>query len=127
MGGNAGIQTLTVVVRSLALGRLTLRNTMRVVLHELGTGLLVGVAVGAGTAVIAWLWQDNVWLGVVVGVALLGNVVVGVLAGALIPMTLHRLRQDPALSGGIWLTTATDVLGFLAFLGLATALITRIE
>ena len=127
MGGNAGIQTLTVVVRSLALGRLTLRNTTRVVLHELGAGLLVGIAIGAGTALIAWLWQDNVWLGVVVGVALLGNVVVGVLAGALIPMTLHRLRQDPALSGGIWLTTATDVAGFLAFLGLATVLITRIE
>ncbi|MEE8337023.1 MAG: magnesium transporter [Dehalococcoidia bacterium] len=127
MGGNAGIQTLTIVIRSLALGRLTLRDSGQVVLHELGAGLLMGTVTGAAVAVIAWLWQDNPWLGAVVGAALVANVLVGVLAGVLLPLGLHRLKRDPALSAGIWLTTATDVLGFLAFLGLATLLIARIE
>lgn len=127
MGGNAGIQTLTIVVRSLALGRLTLRDTWRVVLHELGAGLLMGVVTGGAMAVIAGLWQDNAWLGAVVGAAVVGNVLVGVLAGVLLPMGLHRLKRDPALSAGVWLTTAVDVLGFLGFLGLATLLIARID
>ncbi len=127
MGGNAGIQTLTVVVRSLALGRLTPRHTLQVVGHELAAGLLTGFATGAAVAAVAWGWQANPWLGAVVGVALMGNVLVGVTAGVLIPMGLHRLRQDPALSAGIWLTTATDVLGFLGFLGLATVLLSRID
>jgi magnesium transporter len=127
MGGNAGIQTVTVVVRSLALGRLALTDTLDVVTRELLAGLVVGAATGAAVAALTIAWQGNPWLGVIVGLALLTNVVVGVVAGVLIPMTLHRLRQDPALSSGIWLTTTTDLLGFLAFLGLATVLISRIE
>ena len=127
MGGNAGIQTLTVVVRSLALGRLTPRHTLRVIGHELAAGLLTGLVTGVAVAAVAWGWQANPWLGAVVGVALMGNVLVGVMAGVLIPMGLYRLRQDPALSAGIWLTTATDVLGFLGFLGLATLLLSRID
>lgn len=126
-GGNAGIQTLTVVVRSLALGRLTPRNTLRVVGHELWTGLLTGSTIGIAAALVAWGWQGNPWLGMVVGLAILANTIVGVLAGVLIPMGLYRLRQDPALSGGIWVTTVTDLLGILGFLGLAAALISRID
>ena len=127
MGGNAGIQTLTVVVRSLALGRLTPRHTLQLLGHELAAGLLTGLATGVAVAAAAWGWQANPWLGAVVGVALMGNVLIGVTAGVLIPMGLHRLHQDPALSAGIWLTTATDVLGFLGFLGLATVLLSRID
>jgi magnesium transporter len=115
------------VVRSLALGRLALADTLDVVTRELLAGLVVGTATGAAVAALTIAWQGNPWLGVIVGLALLTNVVVGVVAGVLIPMTLHRLRQDPALSSGIWLTTTTDLLGFLAFLGLATVLISRIE
>ncbi|MDA0256393.1 MAG: magnesium transporter [Chloroflexi bacterium] len=126
-GGNAGIQTLTVVVRSLALGRLTARSTLRVVAHELLTGLVMGVAIGLAVAVLAALWQGNPVLGVVVGVALAANMVVGVLAGVLIPMGLSRLQQDPALSAGIWLTTATDLLGFVVYLSLAALLISKLE
>ena len=126
-GGNAGIQTLTVVVRSLALGRLTPRSTLRVVAHELLTGLVMGVAIGLAVAVLAAAWQGNIMLGVVVGVALAANMVVGVLAGVLIPMGLSRLQQDPALSAGIWLTTATDLLGFVAYLSLATLLISQLD
>ncbi len=125
-GGNAGIQTLTVVIRSLAVGRLAGRNLWRVVLHEVATGLVNGVVIGVAVGVAAWLWQGNPTLGVVVGVALAINMLVGVIAGVLIPMGLQRFRQDPALSAGIWLTTATDVLGFLVFLSLATLLVDAI-
>ena len=127
MGGNAGIQTLTIVVRSLALGRLTRRNTIRVVTHEVVVGAITGTGTGIILGIVTWLWQGNPTLGIVVGVALLGNMIVGVVAGVLIPMGLQRIRQDPALSGGIWLTTATDVVGLLGFLSLATLLISRIE
>ncbi|MYE31357.1 MAG: magnesium transporter, partial [Chloroflexi bacterium] len=71
-------------------------------------------------------WQGNTTLGFVVGIALAVNMLVGVIAGVLIPMGLQRFRQDPALSAGIWLTTATDVLGFLVFLSLATLLVDAI-
>lgn len=125
-GGNAGIQTLTVVVRSLAVGRLAGRNLWRVVLHEAATGLVNGVVIGLAVGVAAWLWRGNATLGVVVGIALAGNMLVGVIAGVLIPMGLQRVRQDPALSAGIWLTTATDILGFLVFLTLATLLVDAI-
>ena len=97
---------------------------LQVVIHELAAGLLTGLATGVAVALVAWGWQANPWLGAVVGVALMGNVLVGVTAGVLIPMGLHRLHQDPALSVGIWLTTATDVLGCL---GLATVLLSRID
>jgi magnesium transporter len=127
MGGNAGIQTLTVVVRSLALGRLSGRNTRAVLVHEVAVGLLMGAATGILLSIVTLLWQGNPTLGVVVGLALVGNVVVGTVAGLLIPMGLRWLGQDPALSGGIWLTTCTDVCGFLIYLGLATALISRID
>jgi magnesium transporter len=126
-GGNAGIQTLTVVVRSLALGRLRARSTLHIVAHELLTGLVMGVAIGLVVAVLAAVWQGSPVLGVVVGVALAANMVVGVLAGVLIPMGLSKLKQDPALSAGIWLTTATDLLGFLAYLSLATLLVSQLE
>ena len=126
-GGNAGIQTLTVVIRSLAIGRLAGRNLWQVVLHEALTGLINGVVIGVAIALAAGLWQGNPMLGLIVGVALVANMLVGVLAGVLIPMGLQRLRQDPALSAGIWLTTATDVLGFLVFLSLAALLVDTID
>ena len=122
-GGNAGIQTLTVVIRSLALGRLAGRNMVHVIGHELAVGLVTGVVTGAAVAAVAMAWQRNPELGLVVGVALVANVMVGVLAGVIIPMGLQRMRQDPALSAGIWLTTVTDVIGFLVFLSLATLLV----
>ena len=126
-GGNAGIQTLTVVIRSLALGRFAGRNLTQVVAHELGAGLITGLVTGTAVGVVAMVWQGSAALGFVVGIALMANVLVGVLAGVLIPMGLQRLRQDPALSAGIWLTTATDVAGFLVFLSLAALFVEAIE
>ena len=126
-GGNAGIQTLTVVIRSLAVGRLRGRDLWRVVLHEAATGLLNGLVVGVAVGLVAWLWQGNAALGLIVGLALAANMLVGVIAGVLIPMGLQRFRSDPALSAGIWLTTATDVLGFAVFLTLAALFVSAID
>ena len=126
-GANAGIQTVTVVVRSMALGRLTRADTLQLIAHEFLVGIFLGVSTGLVVAVIALAWQGNPALGLVVGLAMGGNVVFGVLAGVLIPVALDRLRSDPALSAGIWLTTFTDILGFAVYLGLATLLISQID
>ena len=126
LGGNAGIQTLTVVVRSLALGRLEASSVFRVATREVASGLVLGLIMGATVGASTLLWGEP-WLGLVVALALVANVVIGVLAGVLIPMTLVRLRQDPALSASIWLTAITDLAGFAGFLALATLLVERLE
>ncbi|MDO9446073.1 MAG: magnesium transporter, partial [Dehalococcoidia bacterium] len=126
-GGNAGIQTLTVVVRSMALGRIGLRDTTHLVWHETRVGLTVGVITGASVGLVAYAWQGNPWLGGVVMLAMIVNILVGQIAGVLIPMALEKFDQDPALSGGVWLTTATDLSGFFAFLGTATFLVDRLS
>jgi magnesium transporter len=122
-GGNAGIQTLTVVVRSLALGRITLRDTFRLIKHELISGLIIGIITAFSVGLLTTIWMGNPILGLVVGVSLIASVLIGVLSGLLIPMGLTKLKQDPALSAGIWLTAITDLLGFLVYLTLATFLL----
>ncbi len=122
-GGNAGNQTMTIVVRSLALGEMDVRSAWRAVRHELVIALLNGTALGITVGVIAWLWQANPILGLIVGLARLGNFLVAAVAGVLVPTTLKRLNLDPALASSIFVTTATDVMGFGIFLGLATLLL----
>jgi magnesium transporter len=122
-GGNAGIQTLTVVVRSLALGRISSRDTMKLIRHELISGLFIGLTTSIIASILAIIWLGNPILGLVIGLSLTINVIIGVLAGLLIPMGLTKLNQDPALSAGIWLTAITDLLGFLSYLTLATILL----
>ena len=122
-GGNAGNQTMTIVVRSLALGEITMKDAWRVLRHELPIGLLNGIVLGLSVGLIAWLWQGSPMLGLVTGVALLANIIVAASAGALVPIALRRLDIDPALASGVFVTTATDVAGFAVFLGLATYLL----
>ncbi|MDA1372642.1 MAG: magnesium transporter [Proteobacteria bacterium] len=125
-GGNAGIQTVTVVIRSLALGRITPRDTLRIVRHEFATGVITGLVSAITVGIVAWLWQDNAWLGGLIAIAVTVDVLIGVVAGVLIPIALNALRQDPAVSAGIWLTTVTDVSGFAVYLGMASLLVTRL-
>jgi magnesium transporter len=126
MGGNAGVQTITLMVRSLALGEVELRDVRRVLARELAIGLTNGVAIGLLLGVLAYMWKDNVGLGVVAGLAMLLNMATAVTAGVLVPLTLRALRLDPALASGVFVTMFTDIMGFLFFLGLATLMVERI-
>ena len=120
MGGNAGTQTVTVAVRALAMGELTAANALRFIAKEAAVGGLNGFlfALLMGAAVVAWYhdWR----LGAVIGAAMICNLLAAALAGTLIPLGLQKFGVDPAVSSTVFLTTVTDVVGFLAFLGLAT-------
>ncbi len=125
-GGIAGTQTLTLVVRSMALGELDHTRGLRLVGRELLLGLLHGLLLAAVVGAAAYAWKGTPVLGAVVGAAMLGNMVVAGLAGSGVPLLLRRLKMDPAVSSAIFVTTFTDVLGFLMFLGLAALLIERL-
>ncbi len=120
MGGNSGIQTLTVMVRGIALGELAFSTTWRAVLKEITVGITMGLIIGTLVAIIAFLWKGNPMLGIILAMAMVINLFVASLAGTLIPLVLKQLNLDPALGSGVVVTTFTDVFGFLSFLGLAT-------
>lgn len=119
MGGIAGSQTLTIVIRGIALGKISGSNAWRLLNKETLVGMLNGGIWALIVAGIAVLWFRDYQLGAIIGAAMLINLVVAAVAGATIPLVLQKLRIDPALAGGVVLTTITDVVGFLAFLGLA--------
>lgn len=123
MGGNTGTQTLAIIVRSIALGELTFENAKRVLLKEIAAGIIMGLAVGVVVALIGFLWVGKPVFGIVIGLAMLLNMAAATLAGFLVPVTLKKLKIDPALASAVFVTTVTDVLGFFFFLGLATILI----
>ncbi|MGH8548682.1 MAG: magnesium transporter [Methylococcales bacterium] len=120
MGGIAGTQTLTLVTRGLALGQIGRTNARLVVSKELAVGALNGIAWSLVIGLIAGIWFGNVLLGGLIGGAIIINLIAAALAGASIPLVLNSLGVDPALAGGVILTTVTDVVGFFAFLGLAS-------
>ncbi|WP_375596314.1 magnesium transporter [Algihabitans albus] len=119
MGGNAGTQTLTVAVRAIAMKDLAGRGVARFITKELLVGLFNGLLFAVVMGVIAWLWFDQPLLGAVIAIAMVINLVVAGLFGALIPFLLDKLGADPAIGSSVFLTTVTDVVGFFAFLGLA--------
>jgi magnesium transporter len=120
MGGNAGTQTLTVAVRALAMNDLTDANAWRFVGKELIVGSFNGIIFAVLVGAVAGFWFESLEIGIVIGAAMVVNLLVAGLAGTLIPLGLDRLKIDPAVASGVFLTTMTDVIGFLAFLGLAT-------
>ena len=126
MGGNAATQTLTVIVRGIALGELTWSNSRRVLGKEalvaLGNGIVLG-GLGAG---IAWWLAGSAYLGGILALAMLINLIVAAVASTLIPIALRALKIDPALASAVFITTLTDVFGFFAFLGLATFFLARL-
>nr|WP_295462086.1 magnesium transporter [Mesorhizobium sp.] len=120
LGGNAGTQTMTVTVRALATKDLDIYNAARVIRREVMVGLLNGVVIAFIIGVVAGLWFQNPDLGGVIAAAMIINMLAAALGGILIPLLLDRLGADPAISSSIFTTMITDVIGFLAFLGLAT-------
>ncbi len=120
MGGIAGTQTLTVLIRGIAMGQVGRNNQLWLINRELIIGALNGVLWAAVVAVAASLWFEDWHIGLIIAAAMMINLVVAALTGALLPLLMTRLKIDPALAGGVVLTTVTDVVGFVSFLGLAT-------
>jgi magnesium transporter len=120
MGGNAGTQTLTVIVRGLALGELSWANARKALFKEAAIGLGNGTALGVVAALVAWATKGNPVLGLLLGMAMVCNMLVASTAGTIVPLGLKALKVDPALASSVFITTFTDVVGFASFLGLAT-------
>ena len=120
MGGNAGTQTLTVVIRGMSLGIISRGNMFNVLKKEGLVGIINGLVWAFVIAVIAAFWYGNVMLGLVIAAAMIANLVMGAIAGVCIPIFLEKVGVDPALAGGVALTTVTDVVGYFSVLGLAT-------
>ena len=125
-GGIGGTQTLTLAVRGMALGEIGARRGRRLLVREAALGVFNGAFLGALVALGAALWQGSPLLGLILGLAMFGNMIVAGVVGAGVPLALRRLGQDPAVSSAVVVTTATDVMGFLLFLGLATLAIDRL-
>jgi magnesium transporter len=119
MGGNAGSQTLAVVIRSIALGEVELKKNWKLIFKEVALGVIHGAAIGIITGTILFMKYNNPYLGLIIFIAMVGNLVIAGFFGFLIPLLLKALGIDPALASAIFLTTATDVCGFFIFLGLA--------
>ncbi|HVX98243.1 MAG TPA: magnesium transporter [Pseudorhodoplanes sp.] len=119
-GGNAATQTMTVAVRALATRELGFGNALRIISREVMVGLVNGLAFAVITGIGAYVWFRTPALGVVIGLAMIINLVAGALGGVLIPLALEKLKIDPAVASGAFVTTVTDVVGFFSFLGIAT-------
>ncbi len=120
MGGNAGTQTLTVAVRALAVKELTTSNALKIITKETFIGGINGILFALIISFVSMYWFQDLMLGIIIGLAMVLNLIVAGFAGTIIPLTLDRFKIDPALASGVILTTITDVFGFLSFLGLAT-------
>jgi magnesium transporter len=120
MGGIAGSQTLTLAIRGIALGQLTGSNARHLLLKEMSVGALNGIIWAIVVGAIAGAWFDSLSLAALIAVAITINLLFAAISGALLPLLLKRLGIDPALAGSVLLTTVTDVVGFFAFLGLAS-------
>jgi len=123
MGGNAGTQTLTVVIRGMSVGTISRGNMITVLKKETMVGVLNGLIWAIVIAFVSTLWFQNIFLGLVIAAAMIANLVMGAIAGVCIPIFLDKMKIDPALAGGVALTTVTDVVGYFSVLGLATVLL----
>jgi len=123
MGGNAGTQTLTVTVRALATKELTSTNAARVITKEVIVGCFNGVVFAVLSGLFVWFWFESQMLGIVIASAMVINMIIAGFAGTTIPIMLERAGADPAIASSVFLTTVTDVVGFFAFLGLATLIL----
>lgn len=125
MGGNTGIQSLTVITRAIALGELAFSSGMRAIGKEVAVALANGAVLGAISGLVAFIWQDNAVLGVALFVAMVVTMGIAGVMGAAVPLLLKAVRQDPAVASGVIVTTFTDVIGFATFLGVGTYLLQR--
>ena len=118
MGGNAGMQTLAVTIRTIATNELTKNNFSQTVLKEFSIGILNGVIFAIISAIIVQLWFQDVTLSLIISISMVLNMIVAGLFGILVPITLKKFKIDPAVASSVFVTTITDVIGFLSFLGI---------
>ncbi len=123
LGGNSGAQTLTVIIRGIAMGELTVNNSFKALRKEIIVGICNGIAIGSVATALAWLYKGNLMLGVVLGGGLICNMLIAGIVGALVPLLLKKFRLDPALGSNIIVTMLTDMGGFASFLSLAAILL----
>lgn len=126
MGGNAGTQTVSIIIRNLAIGKVKFKEVGHLILKEVILGLINGAVIGLVTGIIVTMIYHNIYLGVIIFLAMIGNLIISGFFGLVIPIVLEKLKIDPALSSSIFLTTATDVLGFFLFLSLASIFLTKL-
>jgi len=126
MGGNGGIQALTVITRAIALGELEFSSGLRAVGKEVSVAIVIGIVVGAVAGTLAYLWQGNPYLGVVLFATMIITMAIAGIMGAAVPLLLKALGQDPAVGSGVFVTTLTDLSGYFAFLQIGTLLLDRL-
>ena len=117
MGGNAGMQTLAVTIRTLATNDLTKNNFANNILKEFKIGILNGIIFSLISAIIVQLWFKDIYLSIIIAVSMILNMIVAGLFGIVVPVTLKKMNIDPAIASSVFVTTITDVVGFLTFLG----------
>lgn len=120
MAGNSGTQALAVAVRGIATGDIEEESKMRLLFREAGTGLITGIVCGAVVVGLVYFWKGELLIGALVGAAVFGSIFVATLAGSFIPLLIHRLKIDPAVASGPFITTLNDIISILIYLGLAT-------
>ena len=125
MGGNGGIQALTVITRGIALGEIEFSSGVRAAMKEFAVGLAIGAATGVLSAGVAYLWQGSPVIGLVLFLSMVITMAIAGLLGATVPLLLKALGQDPALGSGVIVTAFTDILAFFSFLGIGTMLLSR--
>jgi len=126
MGGNAATQSLAMIVRAFALGEIPGRVTLKPLYRQVAIGIIQGLAVGLVVGFAVYLWKGNVYLGLIISLALTANIFIAAVVGTLIPLGLRALHQDPALASSVLVTAITDSVGFAIFLGLATLFLSRL-
>ena len=126
MGGNAGTQTVSIIIRNIAMGNIELKDALPQLKKEILLGLVNGLVIGIITGIAVGMIYKSVYLGIIILLAMVGNLIVSGIFGLLVPLVLQKLKVDPALSSSIFLTTATDVLGFFIFLSLANLFISHL-
>ena len=121
MAGNTGTQALAVAVRGIATGEIEKQGKWKMMLREAGTGLITGVSCGILITLIVYIWQGNIFLGLLVGLSIFLTLIVATLAGSLVPLLMHKLKIDPAVASGPFITTVNDLISILIYFGMATA------
>jgi magnesium transporter len=126
MTGNTGTQSLAIVVRGFVTEDLSPKKTMKLIFRELFVGIIIGVTCAIVISIIAYVWQGSFVLGIVVGASLLATLIIGTLAGTIIPLILHKFNVDPAVASGPLITTINDILSLLIYFGIATMFISKL-